>query len=157
MIFCLCVQRLCFIHLFTMWRRSPSRLGISVCLRLPHLARFMSTVGTQSTVSARPTFRMDTSFVDTYRDIPAPFGYNGLGEAVYRRTYSRIDPVTGKNEEWVDTVQRVIEGTYTMQKRHCLGHKLHWCETKAMKSARKMFDRIFNMKFLPPGRGLWAM
>ena len=21
----------------------------------------------------------------------------------------------------------------------------------------KMYDKIFNMKFLPPGRGLWAM
>ena len=27
----------------------------------------------------------------------------------------------------------------------------------ARERAERMFDQIFNMKFLPPGRGLWAM
>ena len=28
---------------------------------------------------------------------------------------------------------------------------------KLRASAQDMYDRIFDMKFLPPGRGLWAM
>ena len=32
-----------------------------------------------------------------------------------------------------------------------------WNAWKAQHSAQEMYDRIFNMKFLPPGRGLWAM
>ena len=32
-----------------------------------------------------------------------------------------------------------------------------WNEFKAENSAQEMYDRMFMMKFLPPGRGLWAM
>lgn len=67
------------------------------------------------------------------------------------------------------TVERVVNGTYNMQKRwietHELGtssssshrHTTGWNTDKAQRSAQEMYDRIFNMKFLPPGRGLWAM
>ena len=33
---------------------------------------------------------------------------------------------------------------------------LGWNAWQAQKSAQEMYDRIFNMKFLPPGRGLWV-
>ena len=45
-----------------------------------------------------------------YKRKKAPFGFNGLGELVYMRTYSRIKD-DGKNERWWETVQRVVEGT----------------------------------------------
>lgn len=32
-----------------------------------------------------------------------------------------------------------------------------WNETERQVEAQDMFDRMFTMKFLPPGRGLWAM
>ena len=44
-----------------------------------------------------------------------------------------------------------------MQKRHIDANGLGWNAWKAQHSAQEMYDRIFNMKFLPPGRGLWAM
>ena len=44
-----------------------------------------------------------------------------------------------------------------MQMNHIDGHQLGWNPWQAQKSAQEMYDRIFNMKFLPPGRGLWAM
>jgi ribonucleoside-triphosphate reductase (thioredoxin) len=44
-----------------------------------------------------------------------------------------------------------------MQKRWLKGHSLGWDEAHAQQSAQEMFHRIFHMKFLPPGRGLWAM
>jgi hypothetical protein len=72
------------------------------------------------------------------------------------RTYSRIKD-DGKNERWWETVQRVVEGTYSMQKNHIDNYQLGWNAWQAQKSAQEMYDRIFNMKFLPPGRGLWAM
>ena len=34
---------------------------------------------------------------------------------------------------------------------------LPWHESRLQLEAHEMYDRIFNMKFLPPGRGLWAM
>lgn len=71
-------------------------------------------------------------------------------------TYSRIKP-NGKNEVWWETVRRVVEGTYRLQERHIKAHNLGWDPKKAQTSAQEMYDRIFSMKFLPPGRGLWAM
>ena len=88
-----------------------------------------------------------------YTNSPNPYG---LGELVYMRTYSRIKE-NGKNERWWETVQRVVEGTYTMQKNWIESHQLGWNAWQAQKSAQEMYERIFNMKFLPPGRGLWAM
>ncbi len=101
-------------------------------------------------------FRLSDNFVSKYKRKKAPFGFNGLGELVYQRTYSRIKK-DGKNEQWWETVQRVVEGTFNMQKRHIDSHGLGWNAWKAQHSAQEMYDRIFNMKFLPPGRGLWAM
>ena len=101
-------------------------------------------------------FKLSEGFINKYKRKKAPFGFNGLGELVYMRTYSRIKP-DGKNERWWETVQRVVEGTYSMQKYHIESHQLGWNAWQAQKSAQEMYDRIFNMKFLPPGRGLWAM
>jgi len=101
-------------------------------------------------------FKLTETFISKYRDLKAPFGFNGLGELVYMRTYSRIKD-DGQNEKWYETVRRVVEGTYSMQKRWIEEHDLGWDSRRAQNSAQEMFDRIFNMKFLPPGRGLWAM
>ena len=101
-------------------------------------------------------FTLSDNFVNKYKRKKAPFGFNGLGELVYHRTYSRMK-TDGKNEQWWETVQRVVEGTFNMQKRHIDAHGLGWNAWKAQHSAQQMYDRIFNMKFLPPGRGLWAM
>ena len=101
-------------------------------------------------------FKLSGNFIDKYKRKKPPFGFNGLGELVYMRTYSRIKK-NGKNERWWETVQRVVEGTYSMQKNHIDSYQLGWNAWQAQKSAQEMYDRIFNMKFLPPGRGLWAM
>ena len=44
-----------------------------------------------------------------------------------------------------------------MQKSWIESHQLGWNAWQAQRSAQEMYDRIFYMKFLPPGRGLWAM
>ena len=101
-------------------------------------------------------FRLTDNFLSGYKTKKPPFGFNGLGLLVYMRTYSRIK-ADGQNEHWWETVQRVVEGTFNMQKRWIEEHQLGWSSMKAQKSAQEMYDRIFNLKFLPPGRGLWAM
>jgi ribonucleoside-triphosphate reductase (thioredoxin) len=101
-------------------------------------------------------FALSDKFIDGYKRKRAPFGFNGLGELVYMRTYSRLKD-DGKNEMWWETVRRVVEGTYNMQKKWIDSHQLGWNAWQAQRSAKEMYDRIFNMKFLPPGRGLWAM
>jgi adenosylcobalamin-dependent ribonucleoside-triphosphate reductase len=101
-------------------------------------------------------FQLSDNFVDKYKRKKPPFGFNGLGELVYMRTYSRIKE-NGKNERWWETVRRVVEGTYSMQKKWIDSHQLGWNPWQAQKSAQEMYERMFTMKFLPPGRGLWAM
>ena len=101
-------------------------------------------------------FTLSEKFINKYKRKKPPFGFNGLGELVYMRTYSRIKE-DGKNERWWETVQRVVEGTYSMQKYWIDQHQLGWNPWQAQRSAQEMYERIFNMKFLPPGRGLWAM
>ena len=101
-------------------------------------------------------FVLSENFISKYKRRKAPFGFNGLGELVYMRTYSRIKE-NGKNERWWETVQRVVEGTYSMQMNWIESHQLGWNPWQAQKSAQDMYERIFTMKFLPPGRGLWAM
>jgi adenosylcobalamin-dependent ribonucleoside-triphosphate reductase len=101
-------------------------------------------------------FKLTDNFIDKYKDKIPPFGFNGLGEFVFMRTYSRIKE-DGKNETWLETVRRVVEGIYTIQKQHIEDYKLGWNSMKAQKSAQEMFDRIFNFKMLPAGRSLWAM
>jgi ribonucleotide reductase alpha subunit len=101
-------------------------------------------------------FRLSDSFIEKYENKKSPFTNNVLGELVYIRTYSRIKE-DGNNEQWFETVRRVVEGTYTIQKKWIEEHQLGWNNSRAQKSAQEMYDRMFNMKFLPPGRGLWAM
>jgi hypothetical protein len=44
-----------------------------------------------------------------------------------------------------------------MQMKWINQYQLGWNPWQAQRSAQEMYDRMFNMKFLPPGRGLWAM
>jgi adenosylcobalamin-dependent ribonucleoside-triphosphate reductase len=46
---------------------------------------------------------------------------------------------------------------YSIQKDHCKSQRLPWNDAKAQASAKEAFDRLFNLKWTPPGRGLWVM
>jgi adenosylcobalamin-dependent ribonucleoside-triphosphate reductase len=107
------------------------------------------------------SFRISEEFIDSYRSKPSPFGYkdaggNSVGEITFLRTYSRLKE-DGSKESWVDVCERVINGTYSLQKDHCKKNRLPWNDAKAQASAKEAFDRLFNLKWTPPGRGLWAM
>jgi len=41
-----------------------------------------------------------------------------------------------------------------MQKRHCVQAGLPWSNAKAQRTAQIAYDRLFNLKWTPPGRGL---
>ncbi len=99
-------------------------------------------------------FNLSESFIDKYKRKQVNWG--PLGFFIYKRTYARILP-NGKTEEWLQTIQRVVEGCYVIQKNHCKNLSIPWNERQAQKSSQIMYDCIFNFKFLPPGRGLWAM
>jgi ribonucleoside-triphosphate reductase (thioredoxin) len=97
--------------------------------------------------------RLSDKFLANFKDKQPEWG--PLGLVTYKRTYAR--KVDGRTEEWWQTVQRVVEGTYTVQKWHCNRLNVPWSDRKAQHSAQEMYTLIFDMKFLPPGRGLWMM
>ena len=106
-------------------------------------------------------FRLTDDFVQSYRSKTAPFGYvdaagNSVGEITFLRTYSRLKE-DGTKETWADVCERVINGMYSLQKDHCKKSRLPWNDVKAQASAKEAFDRLFNLKWTPPGRGLWMM
>lgn len=106
-------------------------------------------------------FKLNEEFVASYRTKQAPFGYrdaggNSVGEITFLRTYSRLKE-GGTKETWVDVCERVINGMYSLQKEHCKTNRLPWSDAKASASAKEAFDRLFNLKWTPPGRGLWVM
>ena len=106
------------------------------------------------------SFRLSEDFVTKYSLTPAPFGFsdagsNSLGEITFIRTYSRMKE-DGTKERWHEVCRRVIEGMYSVQKNHAKDNRLPWNDNKAQKSAQEAFQRMFELKWTPPGRGLWA-
>ena len=107
------------------------------------------------------SFHLNEDFVSSYTDKTVPWGYtdagkNSIGEITFMRTYSRLKE-DGSKETWVDVCRRVIEGMYSIQKDHCWTNRLPWNGVQAQASAQEAFDRLFNLKWTPPGRGLWMM
>jgi len=104
-------------------------------------------------------FRLSDTFVDPYKTEKVPWG--PLGYVTYKRTYARrlneFEPGATGTEEWWQTVRRVIEGMFNMQKKHVYALGLEWNDSKAQRTAKDAFDRLFFLKWTPPGRGLWMM
>ena len=100
------------------------------------------------------TFKIDPEFINLYKDKQPSWG--PLGYVTYKRTYARPSE-DGTTEEFYQTLERVVNGTFSIQKNHCLRSMLPWSEDKAQRTAKKMFQAMWDFKFLPPGRGLWSM
>jgi len=106
------------------------------------------------------SFTLPSDFVEKYKTLESPFGFvdaggNALGEITFVRTYSRVKE-DGTKERWYEVVRRVIEGMYSVQKNHAKENRLPWNDYKAQKSAQEAFDRMFTLKWTPPGRGMWT-
>ena len=111
------------------------------------------------TLSTIRKFRLSDSFVEPYKTAEVPWG--PLGYVTFKRTYARrlseFEQDAEGTEEWWHTCRRVIEGMFNIQKEHVVGLGLEWNDNKAQKTAKDAFDRLFNLKWTPPGRGLWMM
>lgn len=102
-------------------------------------------------VNRHGIFELDDAFLEPYRHRSVPWGFGALSWITYKRTYSR------EGEDWWQTCRRVIEGMFTVQRVHCLENGLSWDEQTARDLAARAYDRMWNFKWTPPGRGLWIM
>lgn len=135
-----------------------------------------ATSGTSATVSSRSgstvyrsratgpgnvrndRFRLNYGFTSNLKAQPEPWvgrAYGGkddvLAMLVFERTYQH------NGESFADMVIRIVEGVYEIQRQHFVNLGLPWSYKKSQASAQEMAKLMFEMKFLPPGRGLWAM
>ena len=101
------------------------------------------------------SFKLDEGFMNDFKGKQPDWG--PLGHITYKRTYARFIEKEGRKEEFWETIRRVVEGCYSIQKEHCIKLSLPWSDSKAQRSAQKMYNKIWDFKFLPPGRGLWMM
>ncbi|MEA3354846.1 MAG: fused protease/ribonucleoside-triphosphate reductase [Campylobacterota bacterium] len=101
-------------------------------------------------------FYLKESLCNKLKNKTPSFGFGGFGEATYYRTYSRLKN-DGTQEHWSDTVIRVINGVISIRKEHYISNRLEWKEEYWQKFAHKLAVTMFDMKWLPPGRGLWVM
>lgn len=83
-------------------------------------------------------------FINQYKDKVVPWGFNGLGYIVYKRTYARLLE-NGETEEWPQTIQRCINGA----------QKIGAAYTK--EEAERLFDHMFNLRCSFGGRMLWQL
>jgi adenosylcobalamin-dependent ribonucleoside-triphosphate reductase len=103
------------------------------------------------------SFKLSSLFLDQFIDQQPNWGYGALSYITFKRTYARNIPDEDRTEEFWETCKRVVEGVFNIQKTHCLSNKLYWDNRRAQKSAQIMFQKMWEFKFLPPGRGLWMM
>jgi ribonucleotide reductase alpha subunit len=83
-------------------------------------------------------------FLNKYRNKQPNWGFSGLGYIVFKRTYSRVME-NGLNEEWVDTIERCINGAQKIGADY------------TREEAERLFDYMFNLKCLFAGRMLWQL
>ena len=83
-------------------------------------------------------------FVSRYADKTPPWGFGGMGEVVFLRTYSRKKD-NGEQETWPETIQRVINGAIDVGVPY------------TQDDAEALFDHMFNLRCSLSGRALWQL
>lgn len=104
-------------------------------------------------------FLLSEEFLSQFRGQQPQWGV--LGYVTYLRTYSRpiynSDGSFHHNEEFWETLKRVTEGTFTVLRQQVRSLGQSWDEEEATQKAEEFYLRMWQFKWLPPGRGLWAM
>jgi len=101
-------------------------------------------------------FALSSEYIEKLYRLKPQFGYDGFGEIVFFRTYSRVK-ADGSQENWHDVVIRVINGTMSIRKDWYKRNYVEWDEAYWQRYAYDMAVAMFKMHWLPAGRGLWAM
>ena len=87
---------------------------------------------------------LSEAFLRQYDNKDVPWGFNGLGYVVYKRTYSRVKD-DGTLEEWKDTLVRCINGAQSIGAGY------------TQEEAERLFDHMFYLRGLYSGRALWQL
>lgn len=122
-------------------------------------------------------FRIDQSFMEQYVGREPAWG--PVGKVAYARTYARelrgpelvehlmrdrglaardararAKALKVVREEFWQTARRVVEFTWTIFKGAAIKSHHPWDEEEAQEKSQEMFRRLWDFKWLPPGRGM---
>lgn len=113
-------------------------------------------------------FRLDLDFIASHAGRQPSWG--PVGYVTYKDKYARsleavpqryadlgADHGLRTSEEFWLSLTRVTEGTFGILQGHCAKLHLPWDPQTAQQKAQEMYRLMWAFKFLPPGRGLWAM
>jgi len=104
-------------------------------------------------------FKLSEQFISKFKEEKVPWG--PVGYVTFKRTYARrlneFEEGAVGTEEWWQTCRRVVEGMFDIQKRHAFSIGIEWNDAKAQRTAKEAYERLFTLKWTPPGRGLWMM
>jgi ribonucleoside-diphosphate reductase alpha chain len=84
-------------------------------------------------------------FIEKYDTQTPPWGFGGLGEVVFLRTYSRKIEGSDATESWTQTIKRIIDGAVE------IGVPF------SQEEAERLFDHMFNLRCSVSGRALWQL
>jgi len=90
---------------------------------------------------------LSEEFLNQYQG-KRPLHAGVLFDVVYLRTYSRWRDDIQRRETWLETVQRVVEYSFSL-------YTGHYSSDALIIEAQNLFDDIFNLRVLPAGRTLW--
>ena len=96
---------------------------------------------------------LEESFIEKHKNLTPPF--TDLGKFVYYRTYSRWRDDKGRRENWIDTCERVINYSMSLEYNHRIKNNLPIDKQKMKKEAEELFDNMFNLRQFPSGRSMW--
>lgn len=88
---------------------------------------------------------LSNEFINSYATQTPPWGFGGLGEIVYLRTYSRKIDGLDRTETWTETIKRIIDGAVEIG--------VPFSE----KEAENLFDHMYNLRCTVAGRALWQL
>lgn len=94
-------------------------------------------------------FKFKPEHLEKYKGVTPKWG--PVGAVTYKRTYSRPIYENGKivrREDWLDTCVRVIEGSMNLVPEDI---------TATEEWALQALDMMFNMAWIPSGRGMWML
>lgn len=134
------------------------------------------------TIREENRFKLDPNFIIQFIGQQPKWGFGLLSYVTYKRTYARrLDKAqlareameylglsaeaagrhaasaTQESEEYWQTCVRVVEGVSSIYKQFIRDSGQNWSDAVEQEHAQAMFQRMWDLKFTPPGRGLWGM
>lgn len=93
---------------------------------------------------------LDENFINTFKWKQPK--WDEFEYQIFKRYYAHYIEEEDRTEEFWETLKRVVEGCFSIQKEHCINLGLPWDNQIAQRSAQLMFQKMWHFKFLDPGR-----